>query len=293
MVPEVKSQLSLKGKTVAITRPEKQAGKLAELISRLGGTPYLVPTIEIKPQRNERLVLRLLNRILYEQIDFLIFMSVNSVTILVEYLEKLGLKDNFLKKLNKTGIIAIGPKTEKELKKHRIKVDIVPPTYTSEGIIESLKKMGLQKKTAVILCSNRSRRYLAQELKKHGARILEVPIYECTPPADPSKVLAFINALRRGEIDIVTFTSSSTAINLVKIASQHIPVDDLRKILGKTVIAAIGPVTRRTLEDLGVKVDVMPKDYTIEAMVDSLVNHVSRIKNISEQDETAIRKFCA
>ena len=81
------------------------------------------------------------------------------------------------------------------------------------------------------------------------------------------------------EEDIVTFTSSFTAINLFKMASQHLSVDDLRKYLGKTIIAAIGPVTRRTLEELGIKVDVMPKKYTIEAMVKSLVNYVSNIKS--------------
>jgi len=279
MIPEVRSRLSLKGKTVAITRPEKQAEELAELISRLGGTPYLVPTIEIKPQRNEWLVTRLLNRILDEQIDFLIVMSVNSVTSLVENLEKLGLKDKFLEKLNKIIVIAIGPKTQREVEKRGIKVNIVPSTYSSEGIVESLKKTDLQEKTAVILCSNKSSRHLPRELEKLGVKVLEVPIYECTPPADHRKVLAFINALRQGEIDIVTFTSSFTAINLFKIASQHISVDDLRESLRRTVIAAIGPVTRRTLEELGVKVDVMPREYTIEAMVDSIVNHVSHVKN--------------
>jgi uroporphyrinogen III methyltransferase/synthase len=276
---KVRSHLSLKGKTIAITRPEKQAGKLAELISRLGGTPYLVPTIEIKPQRDECFVSQLLNRILYEPIGFLIFMSVNSVTSLIEYLEKLGLKDIFLKKMNKTRIIAIGPKTKREIEKHGIEVSIVPPTYSSEGIVESLKEMDLQKRTAAILCSNKSSRRLPQELEKLGVKALKVPIYECSPPADHSKVSAFINDLLKGKIDIVTFTSSFTAINLFEIASQHIPVDDLRKYLGRTVIAVIGPVTRRTLEELGVKVDVMPKEYTIEAMVDSLVNHLSHIKN--------------
>jgi uroporphyrinogen-III synthase len=282
MVSEVRMQLSLYGKIVAITRPEKQAKELAELVSKLGGTPYLVPTIEIKPHRDERLVSRFLNRILREQIDYLIFMSVNSVTFLIEYLEKSGLKDEFLKKIEESRVIAIGPRTQREPKKYGIRVDAVPSTYTSEGIVESLKKMDLREKTTVILCSNRSRRFLSHGLRKLGARIIEVPIYECVPPADCSRILEFINALQRGEIDIVTFTSSSTAINLFEIASQHIPVDDLIKNLERAVIAAIGPVTRRTLENLGVKVDVMPKEYTIEAMVDSLLSHVSQIKNMRD-----------
>jgi uroporphyrinogen III methyltransferase/synthase len=205
-------------------------------------------------------------------------MSVNSVTVLIEYLEKLGLKDKFLKRMAEARIIAIGPKTERELEKHGIKVDIVPSTYTSEGIIESLRKVDLLGKTAVVLCSNRSRRYLSEELQKLGATVLKVPIYECTFPTDRSKVLAFVDALTKREIDIVMFTSSLTAINLFKIASQHVSADYLRDHLGKVIIAAIGPVTRRTLKNLGVRVDVMPKEYTIEAMVDSLVNYISKFE---------------
>lgn len=279
MVPEVRSRLPLKGKTVVITRPEKQAEKLAKLISRLGGIPYLVPTIEIKPQQDETLISRLLNRILNEQIDFLIFMSVNSVTRLIGYLEKFGLKDRFLKRIGKAKIGAIGPKTKKEVERYGIKVNIVPSIYSSEGIVESLKKMDLQEKTVVIFCSNKSSRHLPQKLEELGVKMIKVPVYECVPPADHSKILAFIDDLLKGKIDIVTFTSSFTAINLFKMASQHLSVDDLRKYLGKTIIAAIGPVTRRTLEELGIKVDVMPKKYTIEAMVKSLVNYVSNIKS--------------
>lgn len=265
------SRLSLRGKVVAITRPEKQADELAELVSKVGGKPYIVPTVEIKPQQNERLITRLFNKILNERVDFLIFMSVNGVAILIGFLEKLGLKAKFLEKLNRTKIIAVGPKTRGELEKHRIKVDVVPQTYSSEGIVESLKRMDLREKTAVILRSSKSGGYLTRELEKLGARVLEVPIYQCTSPTDHSKVLAFVEDLLKEKIDVVTFTSSFTALNLFKIAGQYIPAGDLRKRLGKVVIAAIGPATRRTLEELGVRVDVMPREYTIEAMTDSLV----------------------
>lgn len=267
--------MSLKGKVVAITRPKKQTYELTKLISKLGGKPYVVPTVEIKPQRNKRLITQLFNKILNEQTDFLIFMSVNGVISLIGCLEKIRLKAKFLNKMSKTTIITVGPKTRIELEKHGIKVNLVPKKYSSEGIVEILKKMDLREKTAVIPRSNRSRGYLTQELKKLGANVLEVPIYKCTPSADDSKILAFINDLLNGKIDVVTFTSSFTAINLFKKACEHISADDLRKCLRKAVIAAIGPVTQKTLEELGIKVDVIPRKHTIEAMMDSLVHYIS------------------
>lgn len=283
--------MSLHGKVIAITRPEKQADELAKLISKLGGKPYVVPTVEIKPQRNKRLITQLFNRILDEQIGSLIFMSVNGVASFIEYLEEPELKAKFLEKLDKTRIIAVGPKTRMELEKHGIKVNLVPQRYSSEGILESFKKMDLREGTVAILRSNKSSGHLMRELEKLGAKVLEVPIYECTPPTDRSKVLVFINDLLKGKIDVVTFTSSSAALNLFKIASEHITADDLRKCLRKTIITTIGPVTQRTLEDLGVKADVVPREYTVEAMMDSLVHYIRQSATPGEQNEESNEVF--
>jgi uroporphyrinogen III methyltransferase/synthase len=266
--------LSLKGKVIAITRPEKQTHELTKLVSKLGGKPYVAPTVEIKPPQNRRLITQFINKILNEQIDFTIFMSVNGVTSLIASLEDLVSKANFLEKLNRATIVAVGPKTRRELEKHGIKVDLVPLRYSSEGIVESFKKTNIKGKGVAIPRSSKSNRYLTQELEKLGANVLEVPIYECALPTDRSKVLAFINDLLKEKIDVLTFTSSFTARNLFKIASEYSLAHEIRKCLANLVIVAIGPTTQRTLEELGVKVDVVPKEYTIEAMMDALVRYV-------------------
>lgn len=272
--------MSLKGKVIAITRPEKQARQLAELVSKLGGKPYVVPTVEIKPTRNRRSITRLINKFLNEQIDFVIFMSVNSVTSLIESSKNSVSKARFLEKLNRATVVAVGPKTRRELEKHGVKVDIVPPKYSSEGIVESFEKINIKGKTVAIPRSSKSSRYLTQSLEELGANVLEVPIYECALPTDRSKVLELINDLLKGKIDVLTFTSSFTARNLFKIASEHALADEFVKCLAKPVVAAIGPTTQKTLEELGVIVDVVPKEYTIEAMMDAVIRHVSHDRNI-------------
>ena len=234
----------------------------------------MVPTVEIKPSQNRPLMTQFVNKILNEQLDFVIFMSVNGVKSLIESLQNLVSKAKFLEKLKRATIVAVGPKTGRELKKHGVKVDLVPLRHSSEGIVENFKKTNITGKTVAIPRSSKSSRYLSQELEKLGANVLEVPIYECALPTDRSKVVAFINVLLKGKIDVVTFTSSSTARNSFKIASEYCLVHEFRNCLKKTVIVAIGPITQRTLEELGVKVDVVPREYTIEAMMDALVRYV-------------------
>lgn len=266
--------MSLKGRVVAITRPEKQARVLAELVSRSGGKPYVAPTVEIKPPRNRRPIKEFVNKVLSRQIDFVIFMSANGVTRLIKSLENSELKNKFLRELSRVTVVAVGPKTGRELKNRGIEANLVPPKYSSKGIVESLKKIGLRGKNVAIPRSNKAGAYLRRELEKMDANILEVPVYQSVPPSDESKVLDLIYDLLAGEIDAITFTSSSTAQNLFKIASKHTLTEKLRNGLKKTIVVVIGPTTQRTLEELGLRVDVMPREYTIEGMMKALVSYM-------------------
>lgn len=262
--------MSLRGKVIAITRPEKQADELADTISRLGGKPYKVPTIVIKPSLPDDLIKEFTEKIHDEQVDFLIFTSVNGVKILMDYLKP---NLEFRKKIEKTTIIAIGPKTKKELEKHKIKVNIVPESYSSEGIIEKVKKIGIRNKFVIIPRSREGNEYLVEELNSLGAKVTEIPIYECIAPSDNSRISVFIKDLIEKKIDVITFTSPSTAQYLFKLSAKFITNGDLRKLLNGIVVVAIGPTTKGALKELGIETDLMPSKYTIEAMLDSIIQH--------------------
>ena len=76
--------------------------------------------------------------------------------------------------------------------------------------------------------------------------------------------------LSEGEIDVITFTSSSTVKNLVKILGE-----DAAELINSTRTAAIGPVTAATCREQGIRVDIEAKEYTIDGLVDGLVEALS------------------
>jgi uroporphyrinogen III methyltransferase/synthase len=73
--------------------------------------------------------------------------------------------------------------------------------------------------------------------------------------------------LAEGELDVLTFTSSSTVRNFVAALGE-----DLRLPDGVTV-ACIGPITAGTARELGLPVHVVAQEYTIEGLVQALVDH--------------------
>jgi uroporphyrinogen-III synthase len=104
------------------------------------------------------------------------------------------------------------------------------------------------------------------------ATVDEVPIYRAAVPPDASpEVLA---GLRAGRIDVATFTASSTVRNLVAM------LGDVSALAGdgRPLIACIGPVTADTARELGLTVDVMASEYTVEGLVAALKEHFAGVK---------------
>jgi uroporphyrinogen III methyltransferase/synthase len=104
---------------------------------------------------------------------------------------------------------------------------------------------------------------LPDELRRAGAEVDVLPVYETLPAgARREEVLAL---LREGRIHCVTFGSSSTVDNFVSL----VPADTLREY-PRVKLAAIGPVTKKTLERHGLECHIMPEEYSIPALVECL-----------------------
>jgi len=72
-----------------------------------------------------------------------------------------------------------------------------------------------------------------------------------------------------GQIDIVTFTSSSTVRNLVRMLDEDI------ECLRRPIVACIGPVTARTAQRLDIRVDVVAREHTIAGLAEAIVTAVA------------------
>ena len=78
---------------------------------------------------------------------------------------------------------------------------------------------------------------------------------------------ALAKELESGDYDIVTFTSSSTVTNLVKILGTSEPLKHAKT-------ACIGPVTAETAKKNGIEPDVVAETYTIDGLVEAIRDHI-------------------
>ena len=95
-----------------------------------------------------------------------------------------------------------------------------------------------------------------------------VPVYQNVPPVGRKEELR--EQLESGEVDLVTFTSSSTVTNFLTMLDAR-DQEELHRLLAGVAIAAIGPVTAATLAEHGLQADIQPRRYTITDMVQAIV----------------------
>lgn len=257
--------LNLKNKTLAITRPREQAEELGKIIQQNGGTPFYIPTVEIRQTSDFSSVRKFVNELCEVKIDFVVLMSVNGVECLFEVARILGLQQKLIDGLKKTKILAVGPATAHHLQTRQVHVDFVPSKYTSNGVIETLSQLGVSGKSIRIPRTSAASHVLLDELVDMGADVQEIYVYQSTIAHNSDLEEKFLKELANGKIDALIFGSSLCVKNLFKMLEDRLTKKELCKQLNeKVTIVAIGPVTATTLTEFDVEVDVMPQKHLFE-----------------------------
>jgi uroporphyrinogen-III synthase len=256
---------SLKGRTVAITRPAGQAEEAGRLIHEIGGVPYFIPAIEIRGLSNYNPIKKFIAELGRGKVDYVVLMSTNGVKYLFEAAEVLKQIDELQNGFAKTVVIGVGPRTAETLKLYQVHVDSVPTKYSSEGLIEYFQKQRVSGKKIRIPRTSNATPTLTDKLREMGAEVQEIYVYESGLPTDEKLKVRFYQDLISGKIDAIVFGSGLSVKNIFKMLTKQAPMEKLRDIINsKVTTVAIGPTTAEALKELALEVDVMPEDYLFE-----------------------------
>lgn len=247
----------LQDKTVMIPRGKAHAKSFSELVAKFGGIPVEIPLIAFRPAAATAYLDDLIDHL--HTYDWIIFTS--NVTVETFF--------SFIKKSVKLPKIAvIGDKTRQVLEDRGITVEFTPGHYVAEEFVEEFHSQ-IRKGTRIFIPKgNLARDYIASSLKKHGALVDEAVIYETYMPDDSRDKL--IQMLSSGSLDILTFTSPSTIDHFMEIVERH----QLHEQLKHCIVACIGPVSLRKAEDWGITVHAVPEKYTVEEMLNSIIEYL-------------------
>jgi len=252
-------QRLLFGKTVLVTRAREQASVLTSELEDLGAQCIEAPAIKLVPPENYDELDAAIQRL--NTYNWLIFTSVNGVEYFFNRLHE-GKRDS--RALGHARIAAIGAQTAAKLKNYGIVADIVPLEFRAEGIVEALTGRIEPGMSVLIPRALVARDILPDKLREMGAKVDVVPVYRTLTGDTDGSMLA--EKLKSGEIELVTFTSSSTVTNLLELLGAQ-----GAELLKNAKVACIGPITAATCLEHGITPDVIAEEYTIKGMVEAII----------------------
>ncbi len=254
-------RLPLFGKRIVTTRTRQQTGSLRELLEGLGAETIEIPAIEIHDPESWKPLDAAIHRL--ESFDYLLLTSANGVK---SFLRRLEASKRDVRDLKGLTIGAIGPATAAEFAKVGIRVDFVPNKYRAEGLIESLQGVDIRGRSFLIPRAKVARDLLPATLTERGAHVEVVECYETVQPAFDPDEFAHLLTLRP---DVITFTSSSTVTNFLRLVQDR----GLSPLLDGAALASIGPITSRALREHGFEVSIEAEQSTIQGLIEAIQKH--------------------
>ncbi|MQL51016.1 uroporphyrinogen-III C-methyltransferase [Desulfofundulus thermobenzoicus] len=248
------------GKRVLVTRSREQASELSRIIEDLGGEALEFPTIAIMEPESYAPLDAAIERL--GSYRWVIFTSVNGVHFFFRRLRQRG-RD--VRDLHGANLCAIGPQTRQALERFALQVTHMPDEYRAERIVAGLGEQINPGDRVLLPRADIARKALAEALRDLGAVVEEVVAYRTVPAGGNARLIREL--LAEGRIHVVTFTSSSTVRNFVQLLQEpHLP-----RLLEKTMVACIGPITARTAREMGLPVHVQAREYTIAGLVQAIL----------------------
>ncbi len=248
------------GQTVVVTRSREQASSLVENLEQMGARVLQCPTIRVEAlPATPELDAQIATLWKYE---WVVFTSVNGVEMFWRHLNELHLD---AREFGPSAIAAIGPATVAALKLRGIRPDFVPQSSISENVAQGLIERGANNGKTLVVRAQQSREVIETQLRAAGADVEVAPVYRTLP--DLSNVEATKTAIENGEVNWVSFTSSSTVTNFVEALGAAF----IQANRDKFRVAVIGPITAQSAREFGLTPDVEAATASVEALASALV----------------------
>jgi len=248
--------VQLVGRTVVVTRAADQAPDLVDRLERHGARVVVVPVIEtIEPSDGGRALRDAIARLGAGDYRWVMVSSANGAERLSAMLR--GPDD-----LGGARVCAVGPATAEVLTAAGLQVDLVPPHFVAESVLEVMAPPDRHDPAPRVLIPRAAvaRDVLPDGLAAMGWQVDVVEAYRTvTATVHPDAIDAVQGA------DVVTFTSSSTVDRFVEaLGMGSVP----------PVVVCIGPVTAATALAHGMAGVVVADDHTLDGVVEAVVGVV-------------------
>ena len=239
----------------------RRSVEIASVIATYGGTPIVAPALREVPLESNAEALAFAAALLRGDVDIVIFLTGVGTRALVSIAETVCSREDFVSALQRTRVVARGPKPLAVLRQMQVPVWIaVPEPNTWREVLAAMDARAVEQPL-------RGARIAVQEygvssvelldgLGARGADVSRVPVYRWALPEDVGPLRNAVTALAAGHVDAVVFTTGVQLVHLWQVVQEMQVEAQVRRELARAVVASIGPSTTGELRRHGIAVDL-------------------------------------
>jgi uroporphyrinogen-III synthase len=250
--------MSLANRTIALAEG-RQLEELAQMLEKDGATVVRCPLLSILDPADDGPALAWLRELTEGRFDLIVLLTGEGLRRLLACADRHDLRAAVIGALGRTRIITRGPKPVRALKEVNLVPSLVAQAPTTDGVIAALQSEDLRGKTFGVQLYSDSNLPLTQFLIGAGATVRTVQPYVYAPAADDERVAGLFDLMDQAKVDAIVFTSSPQIDRLFEVAHERGAEGLLMRGLGKTKIAAVGPIVAETLQKRGLHAAICPE----------------------------------
>jgi uroporphyrinogen decarboxylase len=238
----------------------RRAEDMHRLIERIGGIPFVSPSMREVPIEPNRKAIDFAYRLMTGHVSIVILMTGVGFRFLIQAIERHLDKQRFLDSLSDVVTICRGPKPAAAMREYGLTpTHRVPEPNTWREVLQTIDaEVSISNQIVGLQEYGVSNASLIAGLEARGAIVEPIRVYGWEFPEDTALLEQNVRALAEGNRDMLLFTSAHQVVNLLRMAEQLQIVEQLREGLHRTVIASIGPTTSQMLEECEIHVDLEP-----------------------------------
>ncbi|MER7080790.1 uroporphyrinogen-III synthase [Saccharopolyspora kobensis] len=256
----------LRGFTVGVTA-ERKAEEIGALLARRGARVVFGAAMHTVPLPEDGELAAATAEVLAAPVDHVVAITGIGFRGWFEAAEHAGAGERLRAHLSSAEVAARGAKARGAVRGAGLVESFTSPSEESAEVLAHLLERDLAGKRVVLQVHGDPMLEFRRALRDAGAEVVPVTVYRWTDPVDLGALDGLIDAVLRGEVDALPFTSAPAATNFLARADRTGRGERLREVLRDEVfVACVGPVTAAPIAAAGLPY-AMPERSRTAALV--------------------------
>lgn len=256
----------LAGKKIVITRAPEHSTELTEKLEQMGADVVPLPMVHFVAPKDTSTLDAAIRKI--QEFDWILFTSQVAVRFYAARCRELGIQPapQGSEAPKRSQVAVVGRATANAAQNEGIRVDYIAETERGEGLARELAS-SVRGMTVFLPHSNLGGEPLARALREAGAIVTSAETYATVPPETVNPET--LERIRNGQVDVIVFASPSAFRNF----AARFDKQELMNLSRRALFAAIGPTTRKAMEEQGIEVAIEAAGPSSGAMAEAIARH--------------------